>query len=77
MSLHIYLTASVPFLLGGIKLLLLCITFKDSAYKIASGNSFFKTVFDIGKFERVRMGGGSGPGSGDNYLVAPVPVVLP
>ena len=47
---YIYLIALVPFLLGGIKLLLLHITFNDSAYKVASGNSFLKTVFDKGNY---------------------------
>ena len=50
MPLYIYLIALVPFLLGGVKLLLLHITFKNSAYKIASGNSFLKTVFDKGNY---------------------------
>lgn len=50
MPLYFYLIALVPFLLGGTKILLLYITFKDSAYKIASGNSFLKTVFDKGNF---------------------------
>jgi len=50
MPLYFYLIALVPFLLGGIKILLLYITFKDSAYKIVSGNSFLKTVFDKGNF---------------------------
>ena len=50
MPLYIYLIALVPFLLGGIRLLLLHITFKNSAYKIASGNDFLKTVFDKGNY---------------------------